>query len=453
MVAISFDGKRFRIDGPGEPVEYAVHMRQLPADRTMGKLAAADRVSAENLERLGTRLADFHRGAPRIFDPAARLHAHEACLENFRQTRPHVGRLLDAWPYDSVRTATFNFFARNSRFFEKRLKAGRFRDGHGDLRTEHVYFLENGQIQILDCIEFNPKLRQVDTASDLAFLVMDLEYHQQPGTARYLIDSYRSHSDDDGLLCLIDFYKCYRAMVRCKVNCLTLDTPGLDGERRRKLADGARNYLYLAHRYARRFDRPTLWVFCGIPASGKSALADELAGILAIESHNSDHIRKQLYGLDPLTPVSGPTDEGLYASEVSSKVYDRLFQLARKSIREGYSVILDATYSASAHRRRLVSMVTGCGARIFFIECIAPDEVLRQRLKNRENGQSVSDARLEHFTVLSKRFEPLTEIDPGQHIRLDTTRPMETCMHDLQTAAYLDKLQDNVAMPRLKVVI
>lgn len=439
VVPVSHDGQSFQMNGPGQPVEYAVRMRQLPIDRTMGHLLKKGAVSNDSVLRLAAKLADFHRSAPPVFDPSARNYAREACVENFRHLKPYIGSLLDSSQFDSVRAATFNFFMRNKRFFDERLTSGRYRDGHGDLRSEHVYLMADRQIQILDCIEFNNRLRFVDTASDLSFLVMDLEYHQWHSAARGLLEHYCRDCDDQGLLFVMDFYKCYRAIVRCKVNCLTLAAPDITRDRYNSLTEGAKRYLDLAHCYARRFDRPTVWVFCGLPATGKSALSRQLADILFVSVHNSDRIRKRLHGLDPLTAVSGPTDTGIYASETGARVYERLLELARKAIREGSSVVLDATYSNTVNRSKLRQMVADCGARILFIECQATDEILCQRLKQREKHPSVSDARTEHFTALKERFEPLTEIPDKQRIRLDTTRSLKTCIRNLLMAAYLEK--------------
>jgi predicted kinase len=238
---------------------------------------------------------------------------------------------------------------------------------------------------------------------------------------------------------VMDFYKCYRAMVRCKVNCIRISSQGTDHQCPPELIAGARDYLRLAHGYARRFARPTLWVFCGLPASGKSALAAELAAMLAIAMHNSDRIRKSMHGLDPLQQVQGPTDKGIYAPEVGARVYAHLLAAARKAVREGFSVILDATYSSSTERQKLIHLAAVSGARIVFAECRAPKAVLRSRLKARDHASSVSDARLAHFDSLKARFEPLTEIQPGQHVVIDTTQRSEACLRDLFAAVELDE--------------
>lgn len=441
VVPIGYDGRRFQIGACTEAVEYAVKMRQLPTALTMRNLLAAGRISSSDLDRLAVRLAGFHKNTRHVPDPTGRSYTQAACTENFRQIMPHTGKMLDAGRYDFIRAATFNFFIRNKHLIDKRIACGHFRDGHGDLRTEHVYFTEDGHIQVLDCIEFNEHLRVVDTASDLAFLIMDLEFQRRSEAARDLLQAYYRHCDDPGLPALIDFFKCYRAMVRCKVNCIQLASPDLGDRQRNALAADAQCYLYLAYYYARRFSRPTIWVFCGLPGSGKSTLAAGLADLLAIERYNSDRVRKSMHGLAPLAHAGSPADEGIYTGENTRKVYDKLYAMARKAICEGCSLILDATYGALSYRDKLRNLADDCGARILFAECRAGDDELRRRLGQRETTPSVSDARPVLFATLQSRFEPITEIPADQHVALDTTKAEEQCLRDLLTAAFLGKAQ------------
>jgi aminoglycoside phosphotransferase family enzyme/predicted kinase len=439
VIPIGYDGRQFRLGAAEKVVEYAVKMRQLPAAATMHRLLAADRIQTDDLKRLAAKLVDFHNTARQMTDPASRTYAQLACTENFRQIMLRSGNMLDANQYDSVRAATFNFFIRYRKLFEKRIATGHFRDGHGDLRTEHVYFTEDGQIQVMDCIEFNERLRIVDTASDIAFLIMDLEFQHSSKAAQELLEFYYQRCDDPGMLAMLDFFKCYRAMVRCKVNCIRLKDTDLSCQMRNALTANAQCYLHLACYYARRFDRPTLWVFCGLPGSGKSTLATRLGDLLTLESLNSDRIRKSMLGLAPLARIGGRANEGIYSPGFSTKVYDQLYAMARKTLAEGFSLILDATYSARSHRILLRHLADDCGARILFAECRTSDTGLQRRLALREETPSVSDARPEHFQYLKARFEPITEIPAKQHIVLDTGDSADACLRDLLMTAYLDK--------------
>ena len=47
-------------------------------------------------------------------------------------------------------------------------------DGHGDLLADDIYCLDDGP-RILDCLDFDDRLRWLDGLDDAAFLAMDLE--------------------------------------------------------------------------------------------------------------------------------------------------------------------------------------------------------------------------------------------------------------------------------------
>ena len=79
--------------------------------------------------------------------------------------------------------------------------AGLVRDCHGDLRAEHVIVPERGDIYVYDCIEFNPELRQIDVAADIAFLVMDLTRLGAEPFGLRLVADYRARRRRPGRRC------------------------------------------------------------------------------------------------------------------------------------------------------------------------------------------------------------------------------------------------------------
>lgn len=439
VVPFFWDGKKIKMGGTGEVVEYAVRMRQLSSARTMDRLLAQNAIAEADVERLAAKLVDFHQSAPPVTDQPIWSYVKYACEENFIQVQPYEDVLLPAEQLEEVCDASRRILDLQQGLFDKRTASGKVRDGHGDLRTEHVYFCDDDQIQILDCIEFNDRLRTVDVASDLAFLAMDLEYLNQPGLARHFLQSYCRQADDASLLGLMRFYQCYRAMVRCKVNCIRYANPGLSRKQQEMLAADACRYLEMARRYAQRMIRPTLWIFCGLPASGKSSVSRSLAEALDIASLNSDRVRKSHFGRPPRNAPGGPVDQGIYSAEISQRVYDRMYDTACKEVRAGRSFILDATYSLSIHRQRILRLADQYQADIFFVECIVPEAVLRSRLRQREHSQSVSDAREAHFEVLQSRFEPLSDIPPFHRLRLDTSADLVDCLNVLFLERYLNR--------------
>jgi len=179
------------------------------------------------------------------------------------------------------------------------------------------------------------------------------------------------------------------------------------------------------HHYIVSFTRPTIWVVCGMVASGKSTLSEKLSKKFGIKILRSDLIRKKLFGLQPDQSMNVPFEEGIYSKGSSSLIYGKLLMLAQEEIEKGASVILDATFSSKHNRNEALRLARDMDANIIFIECLSSVAVIKDRLKKRETKITVSDARLHHFKELKSRFEPLEDITEEMHIEIDTQRPIK----------------------------
>ena len=439
VVPITFMDNRYQLEGPGQPVEYAVKMRQLPDDRSMVRLLRKGEIDKEALQGLARILASYYGQAPtdsRINTFGSWETVWANCEENFRQTEMFVGRILDEHMFQIVRAATRSFLRRWQELFEHRIENDKIRDCHGDLRSGHVYFADG--IQIIDCIEFNERFRYGDITSDLAFLAMDLDYEGYPQIAHSLLKDYVAFTRDQDVFVLLDFYKCYRAFVRVKVNCFRLEEGDLDEHERGKLLTDTYQYMDLAYRYAVQFTRPTLWVVCGMPASGKTTIAKELAKTLGVKVFRSDVIRKELFALKPYERMDVPFEEGIYSKGASSLTYGKLLLLGQEEIERGYSVILDATYGSRHERSEVLRLAKDMDTNLMFVECTCPEAVLKKRLVRRDATASVSDARLRHFEQIKARFEPLSEVrDEKMYIGVDTERPLEESLEHILSQDYV----------------
>jgi aminoglycoside phosphotransferase family enzyme len=271
VVAIVEEKNRLRIEGRGKAIEYAVKMRQLPRERMMDVLLPERRVTSEMVAGVAEKLVNFHQKAETNQKIAAfgRLDViRENTDENFAQTEKYVGLTIFRAKYEAIRDYTDNFIESNAGLFERRVGEGRIRDCHGDLHAAHVCFTDDtrlparrmtpagepspgGQVCIYDCIEFNDRFRYSDVASEIAFLAMDLDRYEQAGLSRHLVDTYVGLSQDDELLKLLDFYKCYRAYVRGKVESFKLDDPYIPEEEKAKVLTAAQSYFGLAESYIR----------------------------------------------------------------------------------------------------------------------------------------------------------------------------------------------------------
>ena len=301
------------------------------------------------------------------------------------------------------------------------------------MKTEHIYDADG--VQIIDCIEFNNRFRYQDPTADLAFLAMDMAYLGHPATALLVLSRYVRKSGDKELMRLVDFYKCYRAMVQSKVMSLQLEMLAKSAAERQKKLQRLGIYIDLAYHYAIKMMQPVLWVVCGLTATGKSTVAKKMAELFSITWVRSDQIRKSTFRIK-----SGGSrqsfKEGIYSATATSLVYAKMLLAAQEELEGGNSVILDATFRSQQDRAEVLNLAKDRQANIIFVECRCAEAEIKRRLKAREGGHGLSDARLEHWEKIKSSAEPSTEIQANKHIRLSTEQPIERCLEDVLTGMY-----------------
>jgi predicted kinase len=283
--------------------------------------------------------------------------------------------VLDPLVSAEVEGLAERYLAGRAPLFDDRISEGRARDGHGDLLAEDIFCLDDGP-RVLDCIEFDDRLRWGDVLADVAFLAMDLERLGRPELAARLLALYSDFAADVWPRSLAHHYVAYRAQVRSKVACLRWEQ-GVEAS-----ANVARELLGLAADHLRD-GRVRLILIGGLPGTGKSTLADGVAGAIGAVLLRSDEVRKQLAGLDPATPAPAPFLEGLYTPDVTAATYAELLARARVALQHGECVVLDASWTDAAQRDRATEMAAQAVADVDQLHCVAPAEVADARLARR----------------------------------------------------------------------
>lgn len=406
-------------------VEFAVEMARLRDEDAADARLAAGTLGEQDLARIAERLAKFHAAA-RCDAETARFGEREMIeqnvVENFEQTRASAPQFLSPEGIAAIERWQLQFLKREHARFDTRVREGRIRDGHGDLRLEHCYLAADGSVQIIDCIEFNDRFRYGDVCADVAFLAMDLSWHERPDLSESFLASYARAADDYDLYSVVDFYESYRAYVRGKVSSMLADDANADDQTRERARATARKYYQLAEACSREsLDKPRLYAVGGIIASGKSAVARQLAQLIHAPVVEADRTRKTLAGLDPETPWRDAAFSGHYTAEQTHAVYREMLRRAEVILRSGRSVILDASYRERSQREAAAALAAALGYDFTFVECVAPPEVCKQRLEQRARGASVSDGRAEIFDAFVRSFEAVAELDSSQHVRVDTS--------------------------------
>jgi len=435
VVPISLTKDGYKVENSENPVEYAVKMKRLPEDGMMQKILKNRALTEKHIDLIVDLLVPFYKSV-RTGKGVNQFGSIDTVSfnteENFTQTEGFVGKALNKWRYNHIINWTRNFIKENTSLFEKRIKEGFIREGHGDLYSANICFDDLKKVYIYDCIEFNERFRCQDIASDIAFLSMDLDFHDYEALSKYFVEKYVEKSDDRDLLKLLNFYKCYRAYVRGKIGCFTSMDKAFTEEQRAEALKNAQKYFDLAYIYAEGV--PKLFVVFGLSGTGKSTLARALSEITLSEWLPSDIVRKNLVGIAPTEHRYEPFEKGIYSKEYTEKTYKKMIEIAKETLKKGRDVVLDATFRERVYRDIVQKELRF--ADIYWIWCTAPDSVVKERFMRRKDTQDISDARWEIYLAQKENFESPTEIPEQKLINIKTVEEVEKLLEKIVFKIY-----------------
>ena len=395
------------VSGPdGRPCDHLVVMRRMPDDRRLSSMVAAGADVGGHLAALAGLLARFHAGAARsaaIDEMAGRDALRRRWETNHEEMAPFREAVLDPAIDDAVITLARRYLAGRAPLFGQRIEEGRACDGHGDLLADDIFCLDDGP-RVLDCLEFDDRLRFGDSLADVAFLAMDLERLGRPDLASEFLARYQDASGDCWPPSLAHHHIAYRAQVRAKVAAVRWSQGDTAS------AETAARLLALGHDHLRRA-RVRLVLVGGNPGTGKSTVARGVAAPLDALVVRSDEVRKSLAGLEPLTPSPAPLDEGLYRPAMTDATYTELLARARTALELGRTVVLDATWRDPRWRDAAAGVASAAAADLVELRCVASLDVALERVRRR-TGADASDATEEVTRALSSGDSPwLTATD------------------------------------------
>lgn len=411
------------VDAPelfAEPaIEYAVKMRRFDADARLDRRIEAGQLGRAQVDDLAERIARFHAGLPADRDD----QRHGGAEAVIAAATENVADLVELAGSDTERIAPLDDWTRREcerlepRFAERKAD-GAVREGHGDLHTENLVWLD-GRIVPFDALEFNPELRWIDVVNETAFLVMDLSVRGHPELAFEFLNRYLEVTGDYDGLAVLRFYLVYRALVRAKVAAIARKQ---DGET--PLADPMPNLDYALAAIEPR--RPRLIVTHGLSGSGKTTVTQELLGRLPAVRVRSDLERKRLHGLGEQEASGSGVDAQMYSAAATRATYDTLARVASTALEAGLNVIVDATFLKRDERDRFARIAAAGEAAFMILDCTAPDAELRRRVEQR--AAAGGDASEATTAVLERQLasrEPLAHAELEARIEVDTTAPCD----------------------------
>jgi aminoglycoside phosphotransferase family enzyme/predicted kinase len=395
-------------DGEEEPL---VVMRRLPEHTRLAALVRRGDDLRPHLTALARQLAVFHGGAARdarIAAAGTRDALRRRWTDNLREVADDLGS-LDGAVVAEIERLALRFLDGRDALLETRVHDGRVVDGHGDLLAEDIFCLDDGP-RVLDCLDFDARLRHLDQLDDVCCLVMDLNRLGAADAADHLLAAYLELTGDHAPPSLVDHYVAYRAFVRAKVGRVPAAAGGRpDAERHARLAlDRLRTGAV------------RLVLVGGAPGTGKTTVAGGVADRLGYVVLSSDRVRKELAGLDPARPAPSAVGEGIYTAEWTFRTYDELLRRADLLLAHGESVVLDATWHDEQERAQARSLADRALADVVELACVVDPVEAERRIGTRATGTSDADA------AVARRVRSTTDPWPGA-VPVDTSRPVAEC--------------------------
>jgi aminoglycoside phosphotransferase family enzyme/predicted kinase len=397
--------------GGSEPV---VVMRRLPDDRRLSALVRSGVDVREPVRRIARTLATFHAAART--DPDIQANGTLAALRrrweaNLAESAVYAGTFIAADDLAEISSFVRRYLDGRDTLFEDRIAHGAIVDGHGDLTPDDVFCLPDGP-RLLDCLEFDDRLRHVDRLDDVAFLAMGLEELGAQDAAEALVAAWIEYLDDPAPDSLLHHFIAYRAFVRAKVACVRAAQTGADRSREVDMFV----QLTLSHL---RAGAVKLVLVGGAPGCGKSTLAGAVADRLGMVAISSDRLRKEMAGIDPSSSAAAPIGAGIYDARHTSATYDELLRRAEMLVRRGESVVLDASWTRGPDPERARARAATNSADLVELRCELDPTTVAARIAARHD---ISDADVHVATALRNQAEPW----PTSHV-IDTGQSVDDC--------------------------
>ena len=423
---ITGSGEHPQIGGSGKPIEWAVKLMQFAEEDQLDRRLAAFQLSGADCQALGAEIARIHARldaaspAGPYGSPAGVFEIAQINLNQLRTCRPDTAHRIDALEHWLTHQLLDQHPAGTRAAMLARLADGKVRECHGDLHLANIIYSQ-GELIPFDSIEFNPALRWIDVASDIAFLAMDLESRGHPDLAAHATNAWIETSNDHGATAVLPLYKVARALVRAAVAAVrgsqvNQPAPASSQPPKNHPAAGPAGappadtdrYLALAERLMQP-PKPQLIVTSGVSGSGKTTVTTELVGGLGAVRLRSDVERKRLAGMVATArPADSLQADSLYSPASTEQVYQRLERLARTMLAAGSSVVIDAACNTRRQRERFTTLARDTGTPLVWLDFSLPAEVVLARVAARAAaGTDASDASVAVVQAQLTAREPL----------------------------------------------
>lgn len=407
----------------GKIIDYAIKMKELPQERIMTNLLLKNEINYSAIKNLAEIVGNFHNNLKP--DKEGDLYGSKEIIsynwdENFYQTKDFINKIIKEKEYNFIKKEIEKFIFEKEDIFLKRIKKGKIKYCHGDLHSQNIFVCD--KIYLFDGIEFNKRFAISDEISEVAFMIMDLEFYGRKDFGDYFLDNYLKITNDFEGLSLLTFYKTYRAYVRGKVTGFLFFQ-----NRKKEILEKAKRYFDLSERYASNLfkDRKFL-IFFGLIGAGKSFLAQKFGERNEASILNTDIIRKELANIPLEEKRMVNYGKDIYSYSFSKRTYNYLIRRGLKYYLNNYSIILDGTFNKKEWRD-MVKRILNKKVMPFWIYLSASEKIIKRRLSNK---RKITDGRLEIYEKMKRDFYPVRKLK--NLIKIDNSKNYKEVIKKLE---------------------
>ncbi|MDX2019549.1 MAG: AAA family ATPase [Deltaproteobacteria bacterium] len=421
-MSVGFVDGQVALGPSSDVIDYAVVMRRLDESDEASYLLRTGGLQILHLAALADCLARFYRSAERCDESGNPEVVGRLIERNFAEIEHLKLEGITSSQVANLKAFAQTLVIRLRDRLGRRQAVGAIRDGHGDLRLEHVFFPgSNAAPLVIDTVEYEPAFRRGDVALDAAFFAMELRSSGRRDLEAAFWSHFARSMSDYTFFPLIDLYVLYRAAVRAKVAALMAQSPDTPGDvARAKQAECESLWRLAESAVAAGEEGGAVVCVGGLVGAGKSVVAEKLVPRLRGPVISSDYMRKGLAGLSPTDRAC----DAYYDEAFNRRTLTALLAASRDVLTSGRVVIVDATFRRSSWRQAFVALADEHKVPFVFIEARCREEVLRERLRERQRTLSVSDARESTLSQVAAEFEPLTDLAGRQRFEVDTEQPV-----------------------------
>ncbi len=336
------------IDGSGEPIEWAVHMRRFPEKDILKNLTESSKFDDGLAANLGNVIADYHNQLPPCssIDGTSRV---SIIIDEILSFSRACSQDLLCSEFQNFSIRAHQMLDQIEPLLDQRAKSGLIRRCHGDLHLNNIVLIDEVPT-LFDALEFDEQLATVDVIYDFAFLLMDLIHVGLKSKANIVFNSYLNRAFPLTIpsgFRILPLFLGLRAAIRSMVNIQSITQNPSKGS---QLEGEAGRYISEANLYLEPAI-PTLVAVGGFSGTGKSTLAAALASEIGCTPGavviRSDIERKNLWDVDENDPLPSKA----YRPSARTEIYSLMLEKAEAILTQGHSVILDAAFLEACDRR------------------------------------------------------------------------------------------------------